>query len=100
MYLISDFAISDKLTLNVKIRPDSHIFVTAVTEHIRFEADSKDEIYKLLNVWIAKKYPAYTRPSAIKLKYVTEEFVDPTSSTRVALTAEHFHGPLKVPKSE
>ena len=94
MRIIAGFAITDRLTFLVKVRPDSHIFVTAVTEAIKFEVQSKDEIYSKINYWVARKYPAYTRPNAIKLKYVDEEFIDPGHDIRIAVPVERFFGSL------
>lgn len=75
--VFSDVGVTQRLTFVVKVRPGDEFFASAKGESIAFKADSKPDLYAKLSEHVRRKYREYTRPKAVRLEFVQEEFVAP-----------------------
>lgn len=78
---IAGFGISKRLTLRIKRRSHHRSFATADSENIRFFFSDTEEFNRKLHTLITSVYGSYRRPEAIRLQYIDEHFVDPSSPT-------------------
>jgi channel protein (hemolysin III family) len=72
IYRWSSHPVANKILFNVQICPTRKVIATAVGESLQLEADSVDEIKRLIKARVTEKYHATIQPT-IRLRYFQEE---------------------------
>ena len=93
MESIAGMGLTARLTIMVKRRIKGPSFATATSEHIRFAFSSRDEFLKKFHQHVNRVYRDYRCPSAVRIQYVDEEFLDPSGLAPQATLADHFFNP-------